>query len=126
MVNVEVRDVGATVWVSSVDGQAIPDSRRLLVTHLTDLQNAGNKYADRARTTLTEWGQLPHLMRTGRALLQVRLKNAAAARVWSVSTSGKRLNAVPARAADGALVIELNMDVGGKAQFLYEIEVPGR
>ncbi len=30
----------ATVWVSSLDGRPIAASRRLLVTHLTDLQNS--------------------------------------------------------------------------------------
>ena len=36
-----VQDTDATVWVSALDDQPITASNRLLVTHLTDLQNTG-------------------------------------------------------------------------------------
>ncbi len=46
-VEVEVQDTDATVWVSALDDQPITQSSRLLVTHLTDLQNTGIRYAER-------------------------------------------------------------------------------
>lgn len=50
---------GATVFVSSLDGNPIRTSKSLLVTHLTDLQNTGARYAEGARQTLLEWGLCP-------------------------------------------------------------------
>ena len=46
-VDISVRETDATVWVSSLDDQPITGSRRLLVTHLTDLQNTEIRYAER-------------------------------------------------------------------------------
>lgn len=122
-VAVEVQDTDATVWVSSLDNVPLAQSRRMLVTHLTDLQNSGIRYADKERRVLLEWGKLPHLVRAGKATVTLRMKDAARARVWALATSGKRLAQVPARAENGALVLPLDVDGGGKARILYEVEV---
>lgn len=122
-VTISIKDTDATVWVSSLDDAPIAGSRRLLVTHLTDLQNAGARYADKGRRTLLEWGGLPHLVRKGRATVTIRMKEAAKARVWGLATGGKRLEQIPARVVEGALVVPLDVDRGGKARMLYEIEV---
>ncbi|HSV73945.1 MAG TPA: hypothetical protein VLH79_09315 [Chthonomonadales bacterium] len=123
-VDVHIEGTDATVWVSSVDAQPISSSRRLIITHLTDLQNTGIRYADRARTVLLAWGGTPHLVRRGRATVTVRMANAARARVWGLSTSGRRLAPVAARVQGNALVVPLDVDAGGRARMLYEIEVP--
>ena len=43
---VEATPSPATVWASSLDGAPLRVSRRILVTHLTDVQNTGAEYAD--------------------------------------------------------------------------------
>jgi len=121
--SITIEDTDATVWVSSLDNAPIAESGRLLVTHLTDLQNSGVRYRDKARRVLLAWGGLPHLARTGRATVTIRMKNAAKAHVWALATSGKRLGEVKTTVADGALVIPLDMNAGGKARMLYEVEV---
>ena len=89
-----VQDVPATIWVSALDEQPMVDSRRLLVTHLTDLQNTEIQYAERARQTLLDWGKLPHLVRAGRAEVRLQLadprgcacgRSRPAVRVWPKS-----------------------------------------
>ena len=122
-VSIAIEDTDATVWVSSVDDAPIAESRRLLVTHLTDLQNSGVRYRDQARRVLLAWGGLPHLVRSGRATVAIRMKNATGARVWGLATSGKRLAEVKASVADGALVIPLDIAATGKARMLYEVEL---
>jgi len=102
-VQIAVQDTDATAWVSSLDDQPIRGSQRLLVTHLTDLQNTEIRYAERARQTLLDWGQLPHLVRAGKAEVRLQLDNPAAFRVWALSTSGQRLAEVPCRATSGEL-----------------------
>ena len=90
--------VPATVWVSSLDGEPIARSSHLLLTHLTDVQNSGTKYADEALTILLEWGALPHLMRRGAARIELALEAGSGSADWRVfrlSPSGRRLGEVP-------------------------------
>ncbi|MDZ7618241.1 MAG: hypothetical protein U1E05_14640, partial [Patescibacteria group bacterium] len=94
-VSVAVYDTDATVWVSSLDARPIVGSQRLLVTHLTDLQNTEIHYGERARQTLLDWGKLPHLVNAGKAEVRVRLEAPGEYRVWALSTSGARLAEVP-------------------------------
>ena len=108
-VSVAVQGVEATVWVSALDDQPITTSKRLLLTHLTDLQNTEIRYAEQARQTLLAWGKLPHLVRAGQAEARVALAEPAAYRVWALSTSGVRLAVVPTTVAAGALVIPANV-----------------
>jgi hypothetical protein len=103
-VRITVQDTDATVWVSALDDQPITTSGRLLVTHLTDLQNTGIRYAERARQTLLDWGQLPHLVRAGKAEVRIRLPDPAAYRVWALSTSGQRVASVASDVQDDELV----------------------
>lgn len=118
---ITIQDADATVWMSSLDAQPIPSSKHLLVTHLTDLQNTNIRYGEKARQTLLEWGRLPHLVRTGKAVVKLKRADAAMLKVWALATSGKRLAAVATTVADGYL--QFTADVSGPdgARMLYEI-----
>lgn len=119
---IDILDTSATVWINSLDGEPIARSRRLLITHLTDLQNTGTRYGDRNRQSLLEWGQLPHLVRAGRATVTLRLEHPERAKVYSLAVDGKRTGGVQTRAGAGALTIPLSVSADGKARMLYEIE----
>jgi len=121
-VTVKIEKTDATVWVSSLDGKPIASSGRLLVTHLTDLQNSGARFGERARQTLLAWGALPHLVRAGSATVTLRLRGATRARVWALSTGGRRLAEVPAELRRGELVVRLDVAGPEGARMLYEIE----
>ncbi len=114
----------ASAWVSSLDNRPIQKSRRLLLTHLTDLQNTEVKYAEEARQTLLAWGKLPYLVRSGKAAVQIRLSGAAKFQVWALSTSGRRIAQLKTTLMkNNSLAFEV--DVAGKpsggARMLYEI-----
>jgi len=112
----------ATVWVSSLDAQPIRNSKRLLVCHLTDLQNTGATFGEKARRTLYAWGQLPHLVQAGEATVRVRLAQPQQAVVYAISPSGKRLETVPTTVENGELVVKLRVTgPDGKARLAYEI-----
>jgi hypothetical protein len=113
----------ATVWISSLDGRPLRKSRRMLVTHLTDLQNTGIKYAEEARQTLLEWGSLPHLVRAGKASVEIKLEGATKFKVWALSTSGRRLAEVKSNGRGGVLRFETDVaaDPAAGARMLYEI-----
>ena len=123
---VAVRDLtmGATVFVAALDDLPVSTSRRLLVTHLTDLQNTGARFAESARRTLLAWGGLPHLVARGSALVTVKVADPGALKVWALSTGGRRLEEVTATTnADG---LSFTVDVKGRdgARLCYEIAKP--
>ncbi|MEN6498883.1 MAG: hypothetical protein ABFD16_31640, partial [Thermoguttaceae bacterium] len=112
----------ATVWVSSLDAQPIRDSKRLLLCHLTDLQNTGAMFGEKARKTLYSWGTLPHLVQAGEATVRIRLAEPQRAVVYAISPSGKRLETVPTTVDNGELVVKLRVTgPDGKARLAYEI-----
>jgi hypothetical protein len=113
--------LGATVFVTAVDNLPISASKRLLVTHLTDLQNTGAKFAETARRTLLDWGRLPHLVARGSAQVAIKVSNPGAAKVWAISTSGKRLEAVAVKMAGDRLVFTADVKGADGARMMYEV-----
>jgi hypothetical protein len=122
-VRIAIQGSDATVWISSLDRSPIRQSRRLLVTHLTDLQNTGIQYAEPARQTLLDWGQLPHLVRAGKAEITLRLDAPEGYRVWALAPSGRRLAEVPVRVVGDALGFTADVagDEANGARMIYEV-----
>ena len=117
-----VSDTAATVWVSSLDGQPVTQSARLLLTHLTDVQNTGIRYAQQSRKTLLAWGGKPHLVRNGKAGIRLAVKPAQQHHVYPLATSGRRLAEIPARETGGWLTFTAAVDANpDTATMLYEI-----
>ena len=117
----EIEGTLATVWVSSLDGRPIADSKRLLLTHLTDVQDTDIRYADDEFKILLAWGHLPHLMRTGKAKVSVRVAGTGYA-VYVLGTDGRRRRRAAADCRDGRLTF--TADIGAEpstASYLYEI-----
>jgi hypothetical protein len=122
-VRIGIRGTDATVWVSALDGKPINSSKRLLVTHLTDLQNSEIRYAEADRKTLLDWGRLPHLVRSGGAKLSIPLKRPSGFKVWALEVTGKRRELVTSRIEGKALCFEVDVagNRGAGAVMLYEI-----
>ncbi len=122
-VRIGIRGADATVWVSALDNRTIASSRRLLVTHLTDLQNTEIRYAEPERKTLLGWGRLPHLVRSGSASLSIPLRGASKYQVWALDVTGKRLAVVPSHVEGKALCFQAAVDgnPASGAIMLYEI-----
>lgn len=120
--SVRISDTPTTVWVSSVDGAEIARSRRMLLSHITDVQQDGVTFAEKERQTLLRWGTGELIARDGRAEIQLRLEKPEACTVYAVATSGKRLNKLESTQKDGALCFTANIASGvAGAQLLYEI-----
>lgn len=112
----------ATVWVSALDQEPIKTSSRLLLTHLTDIQNSDIMFAEQSRKTLLDWGRLPHLVRKGKAEVRLSLKEPEKYSVYALSTSGKRTGKVASSVVSGKLVFTAATDCQlGTATLLYEI-----
>ena len=118
----DVEGTPATVWVSALDNAPIRTSARLLLTHLTDIQNSGIEYAQRSRKTLLNWGGTPHLVRNGKAEIRLALATPEAYTVYALSSSGRREAPIPTRTVRGRLAFTAAVDaVPNTATLLYEI-----
>ncbi len=123
-VDISIIDTPATVWASSLDGRPLASSGRILLTHLTDVQNSGIRFAEKERKTQLSWGDLPLLARTGKAVVTLkRDKNAPLLRAWAIAMDGERLFKLSFK-VDKDSCIHLPLDVRGPegARMLYELE----
>ena len=113
--------VPATIWASALDGAPLAASSRILLTHLTDVQNSGIRYADAGKRIRLDWGTLPHLMRAGRAEVSLALADGDWT-VWALAPTGRRLRAVPAVCRDGRLAFTADVAADpAHATYLYEL-----
>ena len=110
------------LWASSLDGEALSASGRILVTHLTDLQNTDQAYADASRTITLDWGKMPHLMRRGRAQVALDVKRGGWA-LWALSGDGARKRRLPYSYTEkGRLTFTVDVALDPKdATWLYEL-----
>lgn len=117
----ELRDAPATVWASSLDGAPLAESSRILVTHLTDVQNSETAYADAELRVLLDWGRLPHLMRNGRAACRLRVADGDWT-VYALNADGSHCFVVPSAVEKGRLSFEAKVDADPTAaSYLYEL-----
>ena len=121
-VEASVSGAPAAVWASSLDERPVASSRRILLTHATDVQDTGTTYADGKKTVLVKWGRLPHLMRAGRAEVTLRLSGASRPKVYALASDGSRRGEVESSFRDGALSFTADTARDrSDATFLYEI-----
>ena len=100
----DVRLDGAhgAVWATAVDGKPLAESSRILVTHLTEVQNTGVQWADPEHQVVLKRGGLPMRARAGAA--DVSLKVAPGPwKAYALGTDGARRGEVPVSFAEGRL-----------------------
>ena len=120
--DVTVMESAATVWVSAVDDHPLKSSKRMVLTHLTDIQNTGIKYAEEERQTLLSWGGLPHIVRFGTAEISLDIDTPDDYEVYALSTGGRRIAGIRHRVENGKLKFTANSrGLDDKAVIIYEI-----
>ncbi len=120
----EISMAPSAVWVSSLDGHPVESSRRMLLSHVTDVQDESITYADVERKVLLKWGKLPHLMQRGRAEISLRIAGNANKnpKVYALSANGARRGEVPAEVVNGRLTFSADTARDPQeATFAYEI-----
>ncbi|MCX6366425.1 MAG: hypothetical protein NTX57_06895 [Armatimonadetes bacterium] len=116
----------AMVYVSSLDGKPVSESGRLLVAHVTDIQNTGARYSTSNRRILESWGTLPHLAKRGTANLTLTRKLTGKVEAWRLDTSGNRLTPLAAKLTGTELTLPLTtLGPDGKATIYYEVVIKG-
>ena len=132
--------VPTTLWASTLDGEPLERSSRILLTHLTDVQGEGARYADDSRKILLKWGKTP-LVEAGAADVELRLDEFAANHsslvtrhssldgeaaasgftVYALDTAGNRTSKIPAVFEAGALRFRVSTNGPEGGCIYYEI-----
>ena len=114
----------ATVYVTSLDGKPVSESARLLVAHITDVQNTGIRYGAPDLKILEAWGTLPHLVKRGVVNVTLSRKLPGKVEAWRLDTSGKRVAPLEAKLAGTELSLPLStLGPDGKATIYYEVAI---
>lgn len=121
----QIEDADAAVWATSLDGKPVAESNRLLIAHVTDVQNTGTRFLSSERKVLERWGNAPQLARRGKAtILLVRSGPARDAELWRLDPAGRRLSTVPVEREGNNLTFILETKgPDGKATLCYELVV---
>lgn len=114
-------DSPSSVTVVSVDGRPLADSRRILVTHLSDALPSGMTFATAERTRLTDRGGPPLLVERALADIELRLPADARLRAWAVDMDGSRIEQVPLEKIADGWRLRADTLAGPKPRFAYEI-----
>ena len=123
VLRVSMNSCPATIWASSLDNAPVAKSQRVLVGHLTDLQNSGERYADADMTVLKDFGVLPYLVRAGTAEIELSLEEGVAPTVFALDTAGNRRAEVTSTydAANGTLRFTASVRQPFDSCLCYEI-----
>ena len=117
-------DVGegfAAVWVTTLDGNPFSKTRRILLTHLTDLQNEGAVFDDDGLTVRLEGGGSEKMARNGKANVSVAVASGDW-RVWALDSTGCRARTIPAEWQDGRLHFVADVAIApAQATWCYEL-----
>ena len=98
-------DIGegfASVWATTLDGLPFAATRRILLSHLTDVQNEGAVFDDDGLSVQLLGGGVRRMMRNGRARMSLAVASGDWS-VWTLDASGMRRRRVPSTWRDGRL-----------------------
>lgn len=116
---ITVHDSPATVFAVSMDGRPLAESGRILVAHLTDVRNTGDKIPSDG--ILAGFGSLPLVMRAGRAEISLA-RQTCGGRVFALAADGSRRHQIAAVYEGGVLRFGMDVSAGGCGPtWLYEI-----
>lgn len=115
----------STLTATALDSQPIASSKRLLLTHLTDLQNTNQKFSSSDRRVLEAWGELPYLVRRGAATVTLKRTDGATLKAYRLDTTGKRVAPLAIKATKDSAILELStLAPDGSATLYYEVVAP--
>ncbi len=110
VLSVNRADTFQTVAAISLDNQPLASSRRILVLQITDVLNSGTVFQDSKHKVIENKGQLPLLLRRGRADISLKLSGAERLKVTALSADGAARGEISAQSNNG--VWSFTADIG--------------
>ncbi len=114
----------ATIFAASLDDQPLAAARRVLILHLTDINNTKMKFLDPQHAMLGNFGQLPHLVRAGRATLKLTRTAAGQPQAWALDITGKRQQPVEVKALPDGVELVVDTAAPAGSSLAYELVWP--
>ena len=105
---IDSADTAALVSVSSMDGNPLQSSKRMLVIVATDARNSNMQFSDANETSLAALGKLPVQIQTATVKLTLSNTNAAQLKVYSDTLAGKRGDAIAVEHGTGSITFTLD------------------
>ncbi len=102
----------AALWISSLDNVIIEDSKRMLITYVTDVQNTNIRYSGVDRDILESWGTLPYLVREGTAKVTLNVTKPAQITLYRLDLAGRRVAKLPVKITPKG--VNFTLDIKGK------------
>lgn len=118
--SVENQKTWAVFSAAAMDGRSLENSERILLLHLTDSQFNKTKFGNREQTLLMNWGELPVLIRAGKAVVELKGEYRGF-QLYAVDLSGKRIDTVPFRATTDGIVFTVQSDSPKGSVMAYEL-----
>lgn len=112
--SVQKASAPALVSVSSLDGEALERSHRMLLIVASDARNSGMQFADKNDEELVRLGGMPILLRNIRVELVLRHENPAELSLYALKLNGERGQKIPITALDGTSAV-FTLDTGALA-----------
>jgi hypothetical protein len=116
----------STVFAAALDDQPLRSSERILVLHLTDLRNTGERFLWKDGQLITDYvGRYPLLLRRGIVDITLHTTRETAPEVWALDLTGKRLCKIDGVIfADTAITFTASTDLGDISAMAYELVWP--
>lgn len=109
--SVENFDGSAVFSASSLDNRPFPESRRILLFHLTSAVNVGDRFSDHRMRIFEQPGTREKLLRHGRATVTLRLSpSTEEIVVYALDFSGERLQKLPVKRRSDNGTVEFALD----------------
>ena len=122
VLSVENRTPYSTFFASSMDGNELRNSRKILFFHLNNAAHTGMTFGDESMELLNSYGNIPHLVRRAAGEVALNLGAGGAPKVYAVNLKGERLGEVASTFADGLLKFTADTaGLNGEAVLVYEI-----
>ena len=118
--SVENRRGPVTILVASLDDRPLEASGRILILHLTGIQNTDMIFRDETRSVLESWGTLPLLMHDGESAITLAGVSPSA-RLNMLDWSGEVIGSIPLEAVPGGSRFTACSFSDGRAVAAYEL-----
>ncbi len=108
MLDAKVEGARAVIWASSLDDKPLDRSARILLVHVTDVENTDMLFRGQDKRVLETWGRLPYLVRAGSATVTLRCMHPEGFKAWRLDASGERVAPLPIHIQGDHLVVDLS------------------
>ncbi len=111
----------AVLAMQSRDGQPLVYSKKILLTHMTDLQNSNESYGSQDRQVLTDYGTLPYLVKAGGATVTLTTAYPTYLHVYRLDMAGNRIAQIPVTKGSRSITFSIDNNGPQGATIYYEI-----